>query len=700
LQNVTLKRLFAILLLSLTFSAASGQVSLSGGRIWWEPGSSSQVLSLDSLRNREPENRIAASFDHSLSLYLWGSSIRLASEPLTGITPSVSILADGVSRLRQETNTRTTEATAVLNGSYPIMSEKTFAEMSLYASDYDNSQSAKSSIASLATISSLTDGFGTAGGKHFFDESTYLSAAAGIAIRNNVYGESSGPILRSRLEFYERQIDEDNLIRGYADIDERRFSYQDEVFRNDGATLGLTSRFGDNGSNIFSGAAALKRRDFFFAADTLGNVYKQERNETNFFFADEVRYPIAGEHVLATISADLAPRTITRRAPGIDLAKYVESASTLVTSVAPSQTTGSEFGISTILSFTETPPEKRDSAFRSRAVSLTLGFREKQEDNTLIVSEAQGLSTATQKKISDLLLASSYDSRETSLLVSGFTPVFGTQMLNVEIGSRLYRYDTPSPDNLDDRDELYLHGLLQYTHHFSDALSGQLETRLSANHLVYLESARSSQNNWMRTISLGANAGYFGQGASNSIRSEVFANYTEYDFIIPALGDATRDYVIRGMDVQDSFFVHTGKLLSARSGIECLVDYRLYEQGSFNADAFTERPILSTNEITGQLLLHFAPVDDIAPSLLRLGAKILYLKRLGAGTSTFTNELNLQEELTRFGPLVLLTLDRTFVKGTRLYSYLWYGFVRSNAPGSAVSKYTQIESRLVAEWKF
>lgn len=684
-----------ILLIFYCFFASALSAQTQTVRSWWEPGGPSSVQIPDPLNLTTTGNRITLGFEHTLSLYNWGSNVRL-NFGKEYFEPSVVIIADGLSRLRQETDSRTSEANGIIQATFPITTGTTIAEAIIFGSVYNNDSKSGSAISGFANLSNVTDGYAIAGGRHIVDNVFTIQVDGGIALRNNNIGRSSGPMLLSQVNLASTSIDQDNSIESNMKIDERRFSYLDEVYRNDNISAVLRSNFDESGSNMFKAGTSLKRRDFFFNLDT-NNVVKQERNELLFDIVNEVRYPIIKDRLFSRLELLIAPSFIRRRSPGFDLSAQNNTGTLYMTSLAPSNTSRSDFGITAVLNLVPIAA-KSTSGLNS---SLTINYRERSEDNTLETSELGNSSSQEIKNISELLNASSFASQETSALANASMPVSARGTFFGELGARIYRYDTPSPENLDDRDEQYAHAFVRYEHRFSSPFLASAGLRLSKNHLVYLKSERSAQNNAINSITFSTTAEYRSERIINALYGEVFANYTEYDFILPSSSlTGTRDYVIRGMSIRDSFFIPFKLSNSLRSGIEARFDVRLSEQGSFNADEFTSRPQLGTQEVIGESLFHLVSGTAHFPVLARVGIKALVISRSSSSSSSNSKSLSLDEETIRKGPVLYLTLDKIPGSGARLYGYCWYGLVRTQRSDGSRTEYTQVEGRIVAEVHF
>lgn len=683
-----------VLLILYLLCASSLFAQLKSVHSWWEPAGPSFVQMLDPLNVPTMDNRIALGFEHTLALYNWANKVnfRFGKELYE---PTVFVVADGLSRLRQETGSRTSELIGIIQPTIPLVEGTTLVQATIYASVYNNDTRSSNAINSLAHLSNVTDGYILAGGKQILDTNLTLQVNGGIAIRNNSVSRSSGPMLLSQLTLTQLPIDENNTLESFLKVDERRFSYADEVYRNDNFSFTLRSNFGESGSNVLSSGASLKRRDFYSSLDS-NTLIKQERDEFAVDVINKVNYPIIRERLLSRLELQIAPSTIRRRTPGFDISLQSATGSVFLSSLTPSNTSRSDFGV---LAALDLLPSAAQTA--SMSSSVILSYHERSEENTIETSELANNSSQVISNISELLKASSFASQETSILINAALPLSSMGSIFGEFGARIYRYDTPSDENLDDRDEQYTHTAIRYEHQFSTTFTGSAGLRLSKNHLVYLEGERSAQNNSIHSITLLTKTSYNSEHIVNVLSGEVFANYTQYDFFLLSLSlTGTRDYIIRGMSIRDSLFIPYALSTTLKSGIELRFDIRLSEQGTFNTDAFTTRPQLAAQEVVGESLVHLVTGTQNYPVLIRGGVKTLILSRSIITPSASISSLSTQEQSFRYGPVLYLTLDQSHKSGMRFYGYCWYGFVNSHRMDGGRLNDTQVEGRIVAEVKF
>lgn len=657
---------------------------------WWSPPVLSQLPDIDSIAAPHRIRRTLFDFEHTLSLYRWGTSIYATSAPILA-EPLLSIAAEGRSRLRQDTRVRTTEAGASLRAGYQIEPQTTSALVAFSATSYAQDQKATTSVANIAKLSSVNDGTAAFGVRQSFGNYVHTELFGGFTVKAVEERKSSGPMVRSRIELLPDSLDEDIQLNGLAYLNERRYNATDEVLRNDGASLALTSNIADGGFNTARAGFAFKRRDFFFPRDTSGELVRQERSEFVFEAGDDFFYPVIGKNLTATLSFGIAPRNVTRSVPGIDLASLSSQFLTGTTFLAPSASSMTASNISGSLEY----------LFASGLLKAEIRYEERSETNTLRFDKANALGPALSKKVADALTATSFETRSVVATFRARNDFSSSDALNMEFNARMYRYDTPSEENVDDRDEQYLYGIVRYSHAFNPMLKYLAEARVARGHLVYLESDRSAQNNATRSIALSNQVELATARVRNLISGEVFANYTEYDFILPSL-TATGNFVIRGVSAMDSFFVSLGNAATrTRWGLAVHGEFRHSERGTFDPGAFAERPLLQTSELLAESLVHCTFEQTPAPVLLKFGARLFILYRRSALTNQTQPGLRDDERSARIGPMAVITLDRREQDGLRLYASLWYGFVNARrfADGTNTTG-TQAEARLAAEWQF
>jgi hypothetical protein len=160
---------------------------------------------------------------------------------------------------------------------------------------------------------------------------------------------------------------------------------------------------------------------------------------------------------------------------------------------------------------------------------------------------------------------------------------------DLELSYVKFQYDTPdSMNNHDDRDELRLIGLFRYSRQFSPLLRFHVEAYLNFYHKIYIFKEQSANNNWNRIYRLGAVVKYNNHNWRNSLRTQVLANYTVYDF--EQIFNETRSFIFRKYVLSDSLLIPFFADLSL--GIHGRLE--MEDRGSFYKSEFSQR-LLESN---------------------------------------------------------------------------------------------------------
>jgi hypothetical protein len=242
------------------------------------------------------------------------------------------------------------------------------------------------------------------------------------------------------------------------------------------------------------------------------------------------------------------------------------------------------------------------------------------------------------------------------------------------------RYDTQSQENFDDRDELLSIVRLRYTRQFTPFFLGFINAEGTLNHIVYIFSERSSNNNINRIIRLEAGGNYSGKNISSLNSFEVSANYTVYDF--ESLNPASRSFSFRQFTAVDS----TRIILSRKLFFHVYGYLKLSEQGDFRWSSFSTRPARYLREIFSEPKITFKYYD----LYLSLGARYFSLNNY-----SFKGKEKIKSSgYSSIGPVV----DIILLMNGRLYLklYGWYEFITiSNDTGRE-----QANLSFVMNWNF
>ncbi|MEO8168764.1 MAG: hypothetical protein ABI623_10985, partial [bacterium] len=121
--------------------------------------------------------------------------------------------------------------------------------------------------------------------------------------------------------------------------------------------------------------------------------------------------------------------------------------------------------------------------------------------------------------------------RQTSLAGMMGLPLSRSDTLRLSGAASILRYDTPSTENVEDRDELLVALSLSTFHAFNRYLNLSFTIDGTLSHIVYLLKDRSANNNINRVLRFSPRTVYRPFDELTTMNSfEVLANYTVYDF--------------------------------------------------------------------------------------------------------------------------------------------------------------------------
>lgn len=221
--------------------------------------------------------------------------------------------------------------------------------------------------------------------------------------------------------------------------------------------------------------------------------------------------------------------------------------------------------------------------------------------------------------ISDIALGEIKDVESMRDNISARTKLFGqtfwepavNDTFKLNFSTSIYRYDTPSEKNNDDRDEFNFLTGAEYMHRLNSNLSFGLFANVEMRHLVFLNSERSAMNNWNRIIRFGPRFKWHNKMFYVSPAFEIIANYTIYDF--DNLTDNIRSYSFRQIGYRDSICIYLDRDVS----LQAKINLRYFERGILYWDIFAESPQNSNIEYFVKALA-YSKIN----SIISLGAGI------------------------------------------------------------------------------
>jgi len=169
-------------------------------------------------------------------------------------------------------------------------------------------------------------------------------------------------------------------------------------------------------------------------------------------------------------------------------------------------------------------------------------------------------------------------------ITTDFSFFFNQQnRLDLQLNFVKFQYDTPDMErNHDDRDELRFVGWARYLHFLSPILSLEFAGYVNLFHKTYIFRQQSANNNWNRIYRIESSVHYHYGEYRNTLRTQVLANYTAYDF--DHLFDQTRSFIFRTYSISDSLVIPI--VTRVYGGV--YVRLELGDGGSFFKDIFAQ----------------------------------------------------------------------------------------------------------------
>lgn len=272
------------------------------------------------------------------------------------------------------------------------------------------------------------------------------------------------------------------------------------------------------------------------------------------------------------------------------------------------------------------------------------------------------------------------NSTRASVSLLGEFRLSGTDRLLISLFQNKLRYDTPSDDNFDDRDELLSIVRLRYSKKLNPFFEAFVSAEGTYNHIVYILAERSSNNNLNRILRLAAGGDYRGKNVSSLNSFEVSANYTVYDF--EDLNPNFRSFSFRQFTAVDSSQIK----LNNRFTLGFYGYIKLSEQGDLRWASFSTKPTRYLEELFGEpkIILNYDAVS------LAMGVRYFSLK-------TFNYDKRRRVLFSRYrslGPTTEVIIFSSQSLYFRIYG--WYEFINLNFDTDAEQANVMME----VKWNF
>lgn len=380
------------------------------------------------------------------------------------------------------------------------------------------------------------------------------------------------------------------------DIAPRKNNFRDIRFR-------LKNSFDENINNIFFFSFSQTGRDYYYPADTVirrefsvkNNI--RNRMETTYSLQNTLEYYNFIPDFSMIFSSGINWRDINRNTKYRTLSN--QSAAMYDTEIS------------------ELRFELEGNIFyQNKLTNSMLRFNYSERDEKHSTKNIQGSNIIFYGQRSKLESQKNNLAQRMSLTIRSDINLSSKDILSLNFLQNKLRYDSPSIDNVDDRDELLSILRLAYKRNispyfiFSSAVEGNL------NKLVYILAARSSNNYTNRVLKFNSTGAYKNSYFSSINAVEVVANYTVYDF--EDINPNYKSYSFRQLSFVDSSAIQ----ISKRTALRFNGYLRLSEQGELSWKEFSSKPTRFLEEI----FLHPRFVQQIGVYSFAIGFRHFSLK--------------------------------------------------------------------------
>ncbi len=419
--------------------------------------------------------------------------------------------------------------------------------------------------------------------------------------------------------------------------------------------VNMSNSFDEHLNNYLSANYQQSRRDFYFKADSsvisdfklTNNI--QSRTESNYFIQDRIGYL----NPASSFTLDLLTRIVWR---DIDRDTRYRSLNNISQSMFDVKV--NEFRLE-FESFLGYKTDLFDGKFK-------FFFSERDEKHvakritSANIFQNDEIETAFEERSKNESQKNNTAGR-LSLTINGGFKISSKDSLQIDLLHNKLKYDTPSSDNFDDRDELLTIVRLKYLRSLSPFFNAFVNIEGSINHIVYIFSERSSNNNKQSIIRLNTGGIYNSNMFYSKNLFEVSANYTVYDF--DDVSANNKSFSFRQLSMVDSTSIQlTKKVFSS------LYTYLKYsEQGDFKWSDFSGKPIRDLLEI------YFEPKLNVKYQTMVYGIGIRYLT---LKTYLYKNLVkNRESDYSSIGPLAEANVSVNTKLLLRFYG--WYEFIKT-----------------------
>lgn len=485
-------------------------------------------------------------------------------------------------------------------------------------------------------LSSLSQATGSLGAKWHPARNITADIFAGIEKTEQLGRAATGGIFEVNADFRQAELGEFTgnfqFHSAYTNLDDGRansdldFSAAAERISDNGGTAHFSARYRRLGRNYFLPVAA-------------GALGVESRDETRTEITGDILQPTIGDVLFAEAQIQLSGATIDR---------------SFFSPVAGMPLTAVKRGVSEF------------SLNASAAIRLVLpalqiysgaAFAIRDEANAVI--PVFDISAADETSLKQSEFQRDNSSVRTRLFGQAKWKVSQYDELRFAAAAAIFRYDTPSELNYDDRDELLLNFSLELNRRFANTLTAGAGISAQTLHTVFINSKRSALNNQNQILKFFTKTELITQIFETRPQFELLANYTVYDF--ESVG-GSRSFSFRQMSLRDSAIAYLGNDIHA----EARIFARYFLTGQLDWANFSETPLNVNYEQFAKILIFTRPSPNIS---LGLGMRYYALSQQATVVGTFSAPYGSAVQQF-YGPETII--DISFKGGSRLSLNGWY----------------------------
>lgn len=482
--------------------------------------------------------------------------------------------------------------------------------------------------------------------KYFPARSIEFTPYAGFS-SNNQIGEKDYGLIYGTETFLKNVFIGDFDVSSLLKFQNEDITPRRNLLRN--FSIQLKNRFEEGFNNIIAANFFIQRKDFYITADEItANEFNvtnniQTREETNYILQDNLKITPEKSPFIFNVQGKILLRDIERTTRYVSI-KNISSSSfdSKIRELKLDFNSSAEYKLNnfnTLLKFTFTEREEKHQPRKIEGISeIIFKDRERTEALKNNVSQVATLSLST------------------------FIELSNNDRLIVDFFHRKIKYDTPSLENYDDRDELLSMGRIMYEKKINPFFKTFINIDGSINKIVYIFSERSSNNNVQRILKL-SSGGLINLKKIVSLNTaEVSANYTVFDY--EKLNPNYKSFSFRQFIFRDS----TSIMLMKRIYFLFMGYTKLSEQGDFQWSSFSSKPLRYLSE------QYYEPKLFFNNNFLVFGAGLRYftLSTFNYGNGMNKNKIS---EYVSLGPAIEINYSIQNNISFRLYGF--YEFVRT-----------------------